>query len=113
MRDFHHGGIRPERVVQVGDNLLRLGIHSGHMPQRNIDRAALRRREAHAHDMRPVRIERGPRVCAVFRIRRGFKIEGHNGRILKIIFNPAHVRLASVIHSNTSNGGPDARPSAS
>jgi 1,2-diacylglycerol 3-alpha-glucosyltransferase len=66
--------------------------------QRHIDGRAFLNRQRDSHNTRPVGVQRGPRIIAVLEQRSRFEVEADHGRILKIIFNAAHIGYTFVFH---------------
>ena len=93
-------GIRPESIAQKWNHLIGIGIAAVEMLQRDIDGTSLGHGERNSHNARPVRIQRRPRIVPILQQWRGFKVEGHHRRILKIIFNGGQIGFTSVIHNN-------------
>ena len=98
MRYLDNAGVCPHQFCQQRDHIVRLGIAALHMLQRDIDGAGLGHRQAHADDAGPMGVQGRARIIPILDQRRCFKVEGHHGGVLNIIFNPLGIGFTTVIH---------------
>ena len=84
MRDLDHARIAEQPDAEQVHDAAGVCIFALPVPQRHIDGAAFLHGKADAGDLRPVRVQRGPRLCPESRTRRRFKVKGDDRRIGQI-----------------------------